>query len=686
MIISTSWLADYVQLSASTDDLVERLLMAGLNHESTRPVGDDTAVEIEVTSNRPDCLGHIGVAREAALLFGRPLHIPDPRPLEGTAPASGTLAVEIEAGDICPFYSARVLRGVRIGPSPRWLVERLQTVGVASVNNVVDVTNYVMLEAGQPLHAFDLAKIRGGRIVVRRAVEGEPFTAINHKTYALDARMCVIADAERPVALAGVMGGADTEIGADTTDILLESAQFAPLPVRAAARGLVLASGSSYRFERGPDPAMVEWASRRAAALILDLAGGTLERAAVTAGRLACTPAAVPFEPDRVQRVLGVDVPVERQRAILTGLGFVEEPAAGRSAWRAPTWRRDVWREIDLVEEIARIEGYDRVPEDVAIAARPVEWSDRELTIRRAGEVLVAAGFCEAMTRSVVPSICERLAGPWTAEPPLVVVPALVRGADRLRRTLLPSLLEARAGNAAVGTADANLFEIARCYLPRPAGPAAPPTPLEEPLLVSFVTGGEFPRAKGIVMAVLARLGVGAGESGARLEYRPLTNDLLAAGRGAEILLQRGAGEPCRVGIVGAAAADLLGMFGLEGPVAVAELRLDLLEFAARHDRRLERPSDFPAVQRDINLVVAESVPWGTVEEAIHSAAGRLLDDCRLVQVWQDAERLGPGRKSLVVALRLRSDSGTLSGDEAARVVESIVAECGRRAGATLRG
>ena len=245
MIISTNWLADYVQAPGSVDDMVERLLMSGLNHESTTAVGDDTAVEIEVTSNRPDCLGHIGVAREVAVLFGRPLHVPDPRPLEGVGEVARSVSVEILSPEICPCYTARVLRGVKVGPSPKWLIDRLATVGVASVNNVVDVTNYVMLESGQPLHAFDLAKIRGGRIVVRRAVEGEPFVAINHKTYPLSERMCVIADAERPVALAGVMGGADTEIAADTTDVLLESAQFAPLPVRAAARGLVLASASS---------------------------------------------------------------------------------------------------------------------------------------------------------------------------------------------------------------------------------------------------------------------------------------------------------------------------------------------------------------------------------------------------------------------------------------------------------
>ncbi|MFM8636003.1 MAG: phenylalanine--tRNA ligase beta subunit-related protein [Planctomycetia bacterium] len=304
MILSTNWLADYVTLSAPIDEIVERLLMSGLNHESTESKGADTAIEIEVTSNRPDCLGHVGVARELSVLFDRPLHIPDPQPATGGGPAAGEIAIEIQSPEICPFYCGRVIRGVRIGPSPQWLIDRLATVGVASVNNVVDITNYVMLECGQPLHAFDLATLRGRRIIVRRAVVGEPFTAINHKTYSLTDHMCVIADAERPVALAGVMGGAESEISSGTTDILLESAQFAPLAVRAAARGLVLASGSSYRFERGPDPAAVEWASRRAAALILEHAGGTLAPGVAAAGQLACSPATIDVRNRRVSDVL----------------------------------------------------------------------------------------------------------------------------------------------------------------------------------------------------------------------------------------------------------------------------------------------------------------------------------------------------------------------------------------------
>ena len=695
MIISTNWLAEYVSLSVSADALVERLLLSGLNHESTRTIGADTAIEIEVTSNRPDCLGHIGVAREAAVLFARPLHIPDPRPQESAVAAAADIAVEILAPEICPFYSARVIKGVRVGPSPQWLVDRLGTVGVASVNNVVDVTNYVMLECGQPLHAFDLAKIRGGRVIVRRALPGETFTAINHKTYSLTDAMGVIADAEGALALAGVMGGAGTEIASDTTDILLESAQFAPLSVRAAARGLVLASASSYRFERVPDPAAVDWASRRAAAMIAEIAGGHVSRGVVEAGHLKVSPATILLRNGRVAEVLGIEIPAERQQAILIGLGFVAETVDGAgSRWRAPTWRRDCWREIDLVEEIARIEGYDKVPENEPIAARPVAESARERTLRRASEVLVAAGLCEAMTRSVVGAPLEVTASPWGDTPPLVCAPPLVRGADRLRRTLLPSLLEARAVNVAVGAQRPDLFETARGYLARSAdssGQASDdrPTaasPVEEPLLVSFVIGGGFTSAKGLAEAVLERLGLVAGAvSDARVVVRPVVLDLFAPGRAGEIVLERPGRAAERVGVIGEVAAAALAAAGLKDPVAAAELRLDRLEFAVDMEPARCRPSDFPAIERDVNLIVDQAVPWGDIATAIDDGGGVLLEECRLVQVWTDAERLGAGKKSFVVSLRLRSNAGTLSGEEANRTVDAVVAACGRQCGAVLR-
>jgi phenylalanyl-tRNA synthetase beta chain len=446
MIVSLDWLAEYVDLP-EVDALTERLLLSGLNHESTKTVHEDTAVDLEVTSNRPDCLGHIGVAREVSVLFQRPLKIPATSVGGGEPPHS--FSVAIESTDMCPFYSARLIRGVAVGPSPDWLVRRLEAVGVASVNNVVDITNYVMLECGQPLHAFDLSSLRGDNINVRRARQGESFVAINHKEYELTSEMCVISDSKQPVAIAGVMGGAETEISTETTDVLIESAQFAPLPVRSAARALVLGSPSSYRFERGPDPAAVEWASCRAVELILDLAGGTFAAPAFQAGSLDSSQATIDLRMHRVEQVLGVSIPKQRQREILQSLGFVEqEPGADVTRWLAPTWRRDCTREIDLVEEVARVEGYDCVPENIPITAVPVQRSPRERMVRIVSESCVAAGFCEAMTRSVVGEKFEELSSPWGCTPALVCSPPLVQGADRLRRTLLPSLLDARSNRS----------------------------------------------------------------------------------------------------------------------------------------------------------------------------------------------------------------------------------------------
>lgn len=686
MLVSRDWLSDYVRLDAPAEALAERLLMAGLNLESLHPAGRDTVVELEVTSNRPDCLGHIGVARELAVLFGVPLHLPDPQVAETGPPADVT--VTIDDPGICPCYTARVIRGVRVGPSPAWLVDRLRAIGVEPVNNLVDVTNYVLFECGQPLHAFDLARIRGRRIVVRRARDGEPFTALNHREYRLTPAMGVIADAEGPVALAGVMGGLGTEIAAETVDVLIESAQFAPLVVRAAARGLALASPSSYRFERGPDPAAVEWASRRACQLIVELAGGVPAAEPVIAGRLVAPRATIPLRAGRVAEVLGMAVDDRRQRTILGGLGFIDTAdGSADPGWLAPTWRRDCTREIDLVEEIGRVEGYANVPDDVPLSARRVEVGPRERIGRVATDLLVGLGLCEALTRSVVPQDAEAGDSPWTALPALSIAPPLVRGADRLRRSLLPSLLDARSGNVAVGAGRADLFEVARAYLPTAAG-AGDDGPLEEPFLVSFVIGGDFALAKGTVEAVLARLRIGsAAGPGAdeRVEWRPVDLGLFTPGRAAEVVLHRGGRRPERIAVVGEIAAGPLAQRSLDAPVAAAELRLDRLEYAIGRDVVLRATSDSPAVHRDINLVLDRAVPWGTVAAVIGESGGPLLERFHLVQVWEDAERLGAGRRSLVVALALRPASGSLSGEEANAVVAGIVAACTERVGAELR-
>ncbi|HEX8200395.1 MAG TPA: phenylalanine--tRNA ligase beta subunit-related protein, partial [Isosphaeraceae bacterium] len=276
MIVSWNWLSQYVRLAMPVEVLAARLALAGLNHESTAEVGGDLAIDLEVTSNRPDCLSHIGVAREVAVLFDAPLRLPEPRPAEAGAAVIERAGVAVEAPDLCPRFTARVVSGVRIGPSPWWLRKRLETLGVRPVSNVVDVTNYVMFECGQPLHAYDLDRLAEHRLIIRRGRPGETLTAINGKTYGLTPEMLVIADARGPVGLAGVMGGLDTEIGPRTTDVLIEAAQFDALSVRRAVRALGLPSEASRRFERPMDPERTEWASRRCAELILEVAGGTL--------------------------------------------------------------------------------------------------------------------------------------------------------------------------------------------------------------------------------------------------------------------------------------------------------------------------------------------------------------------------------------------------------------------------
>jgi phenylalanyl-tRNA synthetase beta chain len=290
MIVSWDWLKDYVPLTAPLEEVTHRLTMAGLNLEGITPRDGDFAVDLEVTSNRPDCLGHIGIAREAGVLFHTPLRIREPTPKAVAEKAAAVMSVQIEATDLCPRYIARVVRGARIGPSPDWLQKRLQAVGIATINSVVDVTNYVLMECGQPLHAFDFDKLHGRRIVVRRARSGETIRAIDQRDYKLEPEMCVIADADRPVAIGGVMGGFDTEIGGGTTSVLVEVADFAPLSIRNTARKLNLHSPSSYRFERGIDAAQMDWASRRCCELILETAGGELLDGPVIAGTLPTHP------------------------------------------------------------------------------------------------------------------------------------------------------------------------------------------------------------------------------------------------------------------------------------------------------------------------------------------------------------------------------------------------------------
>jgi len=682
MIVSWNWLKQYVPLTMTLAELERRLMMSGLNHEGTEEVGGDLAIDLEVTSNRPDCLGHIGVAREVAVLWNSGLTIPAALPPEGKTLVDQLVKVRIDCPDLCSRYTARVIRGVKVGPSPPWMVRRLATLGIAAINNVVDISNYVLMECGQPLHTFDYGKLQGAEIIVRRPLPGETIEAIDHKTYVLGPDTCLIADARDPVAIGGVMGGAKTEISQATADVLIEAAEFDPVSIRNTARALNLHSDSSYRFERAVDSENIDWASRRCAELILELAGGELARGVVDVGQPLPERKPIVLRFSQLKRILGIEVPCERVVGILTALGCAECPhpnplPKGEGTEGEPEsvevippgWRRDLTREVDLVEEVARIHGYDQIPEDVSV---PMASSSRRREDRVAGkvrEVLTAAGFDEAITLSVVDEQTAAALSPWTDAPPLRSLAPVLRGADRLRTSLVPSLLSARRTNEALANAEIELFEIARAYLPR--GKKLP----DEQLMLGVTSGRDYLAVRGVIEGILGVL-----NPAVQPESADAGLPLLDPAESCRLLLD---GE--LLGYVGRLTEEGLKRFDLRAATTVAEVKMSQLVAAANLIPRYVAQPPYPAVTRDLNLVVDEAIRWADVAATVRVNCGEYFEDLQYRDTYRDAKRLGEARKSLLLAFALRSKEGTMTNQQADEIRDRIVAACGKEHGAELR-
>ncbi|HZN11475.1 MAG TPA: phenylalanine--tRNA ligase subunit beta, partial [Blastocatellia bacterium] len=398
MKISYQWLKEFVDPGLSPRELAARLTMTGLAVDAVTPEGDDFILEFDLTSNRPDCLSHLGIAREAAVVTGRPLRLPEGQPAPGARRTEEETSVEILDSRLCPRYTARVIRGVKVGPSPAWLAARLAALGQRSVNNVADITNYILLEQGQPLHAFDFNRLRGRRIVVRTAQPGERLETLDGVMRELTPEMLIIADADRPVALAGIMGGADSEISGATSDVLLESAYFDPVSIRQTARALGMSTEASYRFERGADCEAAARACDRAAAMIAEIAGGEVLAGIVDVypGRLARGP--ILFRRARYRDLTGLEVELGEAARILGALGFAVEAEVGAEALRAvaPSWRVDVGIEEDLIEEVARISGYDQLRMTLPGGAGAGAYLVGEGGRRAARRALTGMGYHEA--------------------------------------------------------------------------------------------------------------------------------------------------------------------------------------------------------------------------------------------------------------------------------------------------
>jgi phenylalanyl-tRNA synthetase beta chain len=670
MIVSWNWLTDYLKLDMPVEVLTERLALTGLNLESVSEVGGDLAIDLEVTSNRPDCLGHLGVAREIGVLFDKALCIPDPQPGCPGEPVESSASVTVLDEGLCPRFTARVITGAKVGESPWWMRKRLETIGVRPISNIVDVTNYVMFECGQPLHAYDLDRLGEHRLVVRRAKRGETLTAINNRDYELSTDMLVIADGKRPVGLAGVMGGAETEIGPRTSHVLIEAAQFDAMSVRRTSRALGLFSPSSFRFERPLDPEITEWASRRACELILKVAGGILHAGVIDVGPRRPQRPEIRLRLNQFERILGIAIDREETARILKSLGL-EEVARddGSLAFRPPSWRSDLEREIDLIEEVARIHGYHQIPEDRPVAVSSAPRGARERVESSVRQILTGAGFDEAVTFSLVNNRLAAAVRPGPAVSPLRVEHSSRKRESALRQSLIPSLLAARVHNETHGQFDADLFEIANVY--RACDAQVLP---EEPTHLALVSGSDFRGMKGIIESLLEGLHMKA-----PLSARPVEIGLFAVGSCAELFV-----GGVHFGFLGEIDQTTLSLFELRERCVAAEVDFDVLLNQADLVAQLRPLPPYPAVVRDLSLVVAQSLQWGELCEVVVGAAGSSLETVTYLDTFRGGN-LADETQSVHFSMVFRHPERTLTGEEVERAVKSVVEACESRFSAKLR-
>ncbi|BAM04256.1 phenylalanine--tRNA ligase subunit beta [Phycisphaera mikurensis] len=674
MNASLAWLNRHLDRPVTADEAAEALTRVGFPVEGRWEAGDDTGLDVEVTSNRGDCLSHRGLARELCAATGRSL-VPPRWPVDAAAPAGEAASVRVSidaaADRACPRYLGFVVRGVKVGPSPAWLVDLLEAVKLRPVNNVVDATNLVLMDTGQPTHAFDLAAIAGGRVEARFAREGETLEAINHETYALQPSMLVIADGQRPQALAGVMGGAGSEVTADTTEVFLEVAAFDALTTRRTARALKLTSDASHRYERGTDLAAMEAVGRRLAGLVASLAGGTAAPGFAEAGGGVPARAPVAWRPARCSALLGIDVPMDRQVAHLRKLGLEVLPGEGpRREAEVPGWRNDLQREVDLVEEVARLEGLDDLPvrDRLEVSVRPPH--PRLAAGRTLAEVLVAGGGHEAMCFAW--ATWEDATALGHREDELVRVDDdRSTAAPFLRPSLLPSLLAVRKRNQDAGNADPRSFEFAATWTRRGAEAT------ERRQLGMVIDAPEPERdlrsLRGLVAEAAARLGVDAPEAVPDAEP--------AAGFAASAGLLWGGEAGGRLGLL---SPSLQKRFGLACPVAAMEFPLDRLLGPQRRPAESSPLPRFPSTERDLSIVVDEETPWASVAAAVAEASPERMESLACVGVYR-GKPLEPGTKSVTLRMVFRDAEKTLTREEVEPAVAAVVRTLERKTGGRLR-
>lgn len=644
---------------------------------------DDVVLELEITPNRPDCLSMIGVAREISVTTGNPLTLPEIDVQEGTVDSHNLTGVTIEDPELCPRYAARVIRGVKIAPSPVWLQRRLESIGVGTINNIVDITNYVLMEYGHPLHAFDYHRLAENRIVVRRAKPGEALKTIDAEERELTPDMLVIADAENPVALAGVMGGFDSEITDQTVDVLLESAYFHPPSIRKTSKVLGMHTEASHRFERGADPEGVIPALNRAAQLIVEVAGGE-----VCSGIIDVYPGDreainIELRPERVNFVLGTEIVHDDIRDILTRLGFAVSDAFEVTV---PTFRPDVAQEIDLVEEIARVYGFDNIPTTLPRGDIPIPKVALNEDLReRVKTYLLQCGMMEAMNYAFYhPDVFDRIRLSLTDPLRQAVQIANPLSADQsiMRTTLLPSLLANAQRNRNHQINDVQFFECSKVFIPN----GTDEYPNEPERVAGMITGNlgagvygdplrpaDFFDIKGIVEGMLDRCGLS--------DYTVTHTDHPAfhPGRRAEICI-----EDKTLCVFGEAHPEVLENYDLPNKAYLFELDFERLVDVVEPLKQFEPIPIYPGVNRDLAIVLDAEIPANRPIEIIESTGGELVSSLHLFDVYT-GEQVPEGKKSLAFAIEYRSTTETLTDEIVDRVHGGILERLEQELGATLR-
>ncbi len=642
---------------------------------------DDHVVEFEITPNRPDCLSVIGLAREVSATFDVPCTLHEPV-VKGGGPGNlaELLDVETPAADLCPRYTARMVRNVKIAPSPKWMRERLRAMGVRPINNIVDITNYVMLEYGQPMHAFDYRYVKGGKIIVRRAEEGEELTTLDGKEHALTANHLVIADEHRAVGLAGIMGGLNSEIVSDTVDVVFESACFDGTCIRKGALALGMRTEASAKFEKGLDPLNTLPAVNRACELVELLGAGEVLDGVIDILNYVPQPHTITMDPDRVNALLGTDIDPVSQYCYLERVNIFTEKhdfPNGPATVVIPSWRGDVEGIADLAEEVARFYGYNNIPTTLMRGQTTLGgYSDEEKLEQRLGSVCRSAGYDEIITYSFISPTCyDKIR--WSEDDPrrqsFKILNPLGEDTSIMRTTVLPSMLEILTRNYNYRNQNVKLYEVGRIYLPGGEDGLA----VENKVLSMGAYGEDmdFYVLKGTVEAILREIRA----VDVHFEVPHMSNPSYHPGRCADVY----AGT-CRIGVLGQIHPLVAQNYGVDAPLYCAELELGQLMCAKGADPEYVPLPKFPSVTRDIAVVCDEAVTVGRLEHAIGKGAQGLLKEVTLFDIYR-GKGIGEGKKSVAFNLVLRADDRSLTGEEADADVKAILDTLKEECGAVLR-